>query len=186
VVIDPEKAAGRREIVDSCPYGAIYWNGERSLAQKCTGCVHLLEDGWTETRCTQVCPTEALRFLRATDEEMIERAAAEGLEAYRPETVPRARVFYKNLPRYTMAFLAAGVAYADTDECAAGARATLAFAGSTVGEAVAGTFGDFFIDKLETGKTYMLTIEAPGYKPASMTVDFDASTNLGTILLEAG
>jgi Fe-S-cluster-containing dehydrogenase component len=186
VVIDPQKAAGRREIVDSCPYGAIYWNDESKLAQKCTGCIHLLEDGWTDTRCTQVCPTEALKFLWATDEEMAARAAEEGLEAYRPELAPKARVFYKNLHRYTRAFVAAGVVYGDTDECAAGAVATLALAGANVGEAVAGTFGDFYIDKLETGKRYTLTIGAPGYRPIAMTVDLETSTNLGTIVLQAG
>ena len=56
VIIDPEKAKGRREIVESCPYGAIYWNEEEQLAQKCTGCAHLIDEGWTQTRCSQGCP----------------------------------------------------------------------------------------------------------------------------------
>ena len=29
--------------VDACPYGAIYYNSSRNLAQKCTGCAHLLD-----------------------------------------------------------------------------------------------------------------------------------------------
>ena len=28
VIIDPVKAKGQKQIVDSCPYGAIFWNEE--------------------------------------------------------------------------------------------------------------------------------------------------------------
>ena len=31
VIIDPVKAKGRKEIVASCPYSAIYWNEDLSL-----------------------------------------------------------------------------------------------------------------------------------------------------------
>ena len=37
VVIDPAKAKGQRAIMDACPMGAIYWNEELNLPQKCTG-----------------------------------------------------------------------------------------------------------------------------------------------------
>ena len=60
VLIDPEKAKDRKEIVDTCPYGAIWWNQETATPQKCTFCVHLLEDGWQQPRCVQACPTDAL------------------------------------------------------------------------------------------------------------------------------
>ena len=89
----------------ACPYGAIYWNEEKGLAQKCTGCAHLLEAGWAETRCSQVCPTEALRARAGpTEAERIEaaRAAAEGLERIPPglSSAQGQRVFYKNLHRW--------------------------------------------------------------------------------------
>ncbi|HEY5167919.1 MAG TPA: 4Fe-4S dicluster domain-containing protein, partial [Thermoleophilia bacterium] len=70
VIIDPVKAKGRKEIVASCPYSAIYWNEEKELAQKCTGCAHLLDDGWTETRCSQVCPTEAIKLVIAEEDDV--------------------------------------------------------------------------------------------------------------------
>ena len=82
------KAKGRTEIVDTCPYGAIYWNEEAQVPQKCTGCAHLMDQGWTETRCTQVCPTEAMKLVRADDAEMKRLVAAEGLEIYRPSWAP--------------------------------------------------------------------------------------------------
>ena len=75
VIIDPVKAKGHRELVNTCPYGAIWWNEEAQVAQKCTGCAHLIDAGWTETRCSQVCPTDAIKFYLANDEEMARIAA---------------------------------------------------------------------------------------------------------------
>ena len=45
VIIDPEKAAGRKDIIKSCPYGAVWWNEEKNIPQKCTMCAHLLDEG---------------------------------------------------------------------------------------------------------------------------------------------
>ena len=61
VIIDPEKAKGQKAIADACPYGAIYWNEGLDLAQKCTGCAQLVDNGKTP-RCVDVCPTEAILF----------------------------------------------------------------------------------------------------------------------------
>lgn len=184
VIIDPVKAKGRREIVDTCPYGAIYWNEEASLPQKCTGCVHLLEDGWTETRCSQVCPTGAIKLVLASDEEMERRAAEEGLQVYRPEWGTRPRVYYKNLFRWEKVFVAASVAFADTDECAEGARALVLNSGKLVGEAVANNFGEFVVDGLEPGGQYEVQVEFPGYRCHVVSVTLKESLNLGLIALE--
>ena len=51
VIIDPEKATGRNDLVELCPHGAVTWNAQLDLPQKCTGCAHLLDDGWTVPRC---------------------------------------------------------------------------------------------------------------------------------------
>ena len=51
VIIHPEKSKGQREILESCPYGCIFWNGELDIPQKCTFCAHLLDQGWKEPRC---------------------------------------------------------------------------------------------------------------------------------------
>ena len=50
VIVDPEKARGLRELVEACPYGAIYYNEGLDLPQKCTGCAHLVDAG-------EGCPT---------------------------------------------------------------------------------------------------------------------------------
>src|SRR5665648_646030 len=67
VLIDPVRTKGMRDLPASCPYGVIWWDEERELPQKCTLCAHLLDQGWHDTRCTQVCPTGALRLVDASD-----------------------------------------------------------------------------------------------------------------------
>ena len=36
VIIDPVKAKGRKDLVGSCPYGAIWWNEEKQVHPKTT------------------------------------------------------------------------------------------------------------------------------------------------------
>ncbi len=57
VMIDPKKAKGQKDLVSKCPYRRIYWNEQENVAQKCTFCAHLLDDGWKEPRCVEACPT---------------------------------------------------------------------------------------------------------------------------------
>jgi len=184
VIIDPLKAKGHPEILDTCPYGAIYWNEEAQVPQKCTGCAHLMDEGWTETRCSQVCPTDAIKLVLAEDSEMAAKAEAEGLEAYQAALGTSPRVYYKNLHRWEKAFLGASVIYKDTDECAEGVKATVASSGTTVGEGLTNNYGDFVVDELEPGAAYTLTLSAPGCKPLTREVTLAASLNLGQLFLE--
>jgi Fe-S-cluster-containing dehydrogenase component len=184
VLIDPEKAAGRREIVDSCAYGAIYWNEEKNVAQKCTGCAHLMDAGWKEPRCAQVCPTGALKAVLADDEEMAKLAAEEQLERYRAELGTKPRVYIKNLYRWNKAFLAGNIVFGDTDECAAGASVRISRSGQPVAETAADEFGDFMVEKLETGDEYEVSVDAAGYQPASVPVKLRKSLNMGSVVLK--
>ena len=60
VVIDPEKAKGREDIAEK--FEGVYWNAELNIPQGCTGCAHLLDDGWTVPRCVDACAVGGLRF----------------------------------------------------------------------------------------------------------------------------
>jgi Fe-S-cluster-containing dehydrogenase component len=185
VLIDPEKAKGQKEILQTCPYGAIWWNEEEAVPQKCTFCVHLLEDGWKQPRCVQACPTGAMRVIRVEDSEMCKIKKSDELEVYQPRFKTKPRVYYRNLYRYTKCFIAGNVALGDTDECAEGARIALS---KTPQEAVAGTvtnnYGDFQIDNLdENSGRYSLEITHTGYKKQKLSVDLKTSVNLGTIIL---
>ena len=76
VIIDPDKARGRKEITNSCPYGVIWWNEQEQLAQKWNFDAHLLDQGHSQLRAEQVCPTGVFQSLKAEDHEM-ERIAEE-------------------------------------------------------------------------------------------------------------
>lgn len=184
VIIDPIKAKGHPEIVKTCPYEVIYWNEEAQVAQKCTGCAHLIDEGWKDTRCSQVCPTEAIRLVMADDIEMEELVAAEGLEVLQPDLGAKPRVYYKNLHLWTKAFVAGKVVFGDTDECAAGTVVTVDQDGRLIGEAVAGIFGDFYVDRLEPDGVYTVTLAAPGYAPSGRTVRLDQNSDMGTVVLD--
>ena len=185
VIIDPEKAKGQKDLVKSCPYGAIWWNADKAAPQKCTFCVHLLEEGWKEPRCVQACPTGALEAVYAEDAEMQKRVKDEGLEAYMPKLKTKPRVYYKNLYRYTHCFIGGSVALQDKNECAEGARVTLSNgSGKAIQETVANNYGDFKFDGLEENSgSYELEVSYPGYKTLKQRVDLKLSVNVGTVFL---
>ena len=77
VLIDPVKAKGRKELVDACPYGHIWWNEELQLPQAWPFDAHLIDQGWQQTRGQQSCPTGAMRAIKVEDEEMARMAREE-------------------------------------------------------------------------------------------------------------
>ena len=186
VIIDPVRAKGRKEILDTCPYGVIWWNEEQEIPQKCTFCVHLLEDGWQAPRCVQACPTGALRIVHAGDSEMGRLVEAEELEVYKPDYQTEPRVYYTNLYRYTGCFIAGSVALKDVDECAEGAQITLMrLTGGITHSAETNNYGDFKIDGLERESgEYSLNIAYPGYQPQELNVILDESINVGVLHLQ--
>ncbi len=74
VIIDPDKCRGNQLCLSACPYeGVIFFNDDLNIAQKCTFCAHLLDKGWTETRCSDACPTGAFTFGDEDDPEIKEK-----------------------------------------------------------------------------------------------------------------
>lgn len=186
VIIDPEKAKGRREIISTCPYGAIWWNDEHRVAQKWIFDAHLLDQGWKEPRCVQACPTGALRAVKIEDSAMRELARREGLEWLRPEFGTRPRVYYRNLYRYTKCFISGGVVgdLNNRMECIEGASVYLFGENGQVAEAITDVFGDFKFDKLEPGSgRYRVTASHSKYGSAALEVDLGESCYVGQVTL---
>lgn len=184
VIIDPEKARGRKDIVDSCPYGAVFWNEDVLVPQKCTLCAHLLDQGWETPRCVQVCPTGALTFMDA--EVQSDFTVRDGnTEVYKPEFNTSPRIYYQNLHLFTRAFIAGNAAVQETDECAVGADvALLDAAGEKMAETTTNEYGDFKFHNLEKNSgPYKLVVEKPGYESLEMIVKVEAGLNVGTIFL---
>ena len=186
VIIDPEKARGQKDIVASCPYGVIWWNEEKNVAQKCTFCAHLLDEGWKEPRCVQSCPTGALRAVKAEDTQMAQMVKDEGLEVLNPEYKTAPRVYYQNLYRFLKCFIGGTVAVEvnGVTDCAEGARVTLLKDGEKLGEAVTDNYGDFKFDNLqENSGRYRLEVVYKDRKKQTLEVDLTTSKNLGTIMV---
>lgn len=199
VMIDSEKAKGDRALVDSCPYGAIWWNEEAGIAQKCIFCAHLLDaPDWAPrtTRCAHTCPTDAMKTYLVEPEEMQRMIAEDHLEAYLPELGTKPHTLYRNLYRFTKSFVSAGV-LVDGD-CFEGATVTLhseegGIACTPSGAGVADPrdtsvlatrttdcFGEFKFDGLSNGR-YRLEIDAGGRKHSAAVSIQGESMNLGFI-----
>ncbi len=211
VIIDPTVCRGSHNCIEACPYpGVIFFNEDLQIAQKCTFCAHLLDQGWSETRCSEVCPTGAFTFGDEDEPRMKELIAQ--AEVLRPELGTKPRVYYIGLPRM---FVAGCVYDPEADEILEGALVTLTPAGSAGGAAVpvndglsgglAGPtleapgpepaapartmatdeFGDFWIEGLDQG-TYSVLIEKEGYTPIELgPVAVDKDLNLGDLPMHA-
>ena len=177
VIIDPERCAGNRNCNDACPYGVIYFNRSLNISQKCTFCAHLLDKGWKEPRCVDVCPTGALTF--GNEEEMSE-LIKKG-EILLPEVKAKPRVYYIGLPKR---FIAGAVYDQKKDECLEGAKITLK--DDKTGKTCVTTsddFGDFWVEDLEDS-TFSLRIEKDGYHTKEIrSIRTETDVNLGDIEL---
>lgn len=184
VLIDPIKSKGREDIVEACPYGAIWWNEEKQVPQHWFFDAHLLDAGWQEPRCVTVCATNALKAVKVEDEEMQRLITQDELKPLRPDLETRPRVHYKNLWRYTKAFIA-GTVSTERDgvvDCLAGATVVLRRDGQTIAEQHTDKFGDFKFDRLEAdGSAYEVEITADGYTASAREVILDDTKNMGEV-----
>jgi Fe-S-cluster-containing dehydrogenase component len=185
VLIDPEKAKGRRDLVEACPYGHIWWNEEFQVPQAWPFDAHLIDDGWQQTRGHQSCPTGAMRAITLEDADMARLAAEEGLEVIRPELGTKPRVYYRNLWRYSKCFIGGSIS-AEADgvvDCVEAAQVRLLKDGAQVAEMASDNYGDFKFDKLDEGSgKYTVEISANG-RSKTVEAELGASVNLGEIRL---
>ena len=181
VIIDPDQCRGRRNCVDACPYGDIYFNSDLNIAQKCTMCAHILDgEGGSEVpkvpRCVDICPTGTRTFGEEEDlKDLIDQA-----EILKPETNAKPRVYYIGLPKR---FVAGAVYDPEEDECLEGATVTLTGEHGNKSTVETDYFGDFWLKDLELG-TYSLFIEKDGYHSQEIRdINTEKDINVGDIKL---
>jgi len=164
VLIDPLKAEGDRSLQGACPYGAVAWNEEKGLPQKCTLCAHLLDAGEAAPRCVEACPNGTLRFGDLAD------AGSEVslLVKTVPELAGQGGVvrYYNNPGRFV-----AGSVYLSESEVAEGAEVLLLENGETVSAARTNGFGDFKFTRLPEGRQYEVRISYEGRAPLTLQAD---------------
>ena len=169
VIIDPEKAVGQKQIADACPVGAVYWNAELDIPQKCTMCAELLDDpdypGF-EPRCVEACPNQALVFGDLADPESNISKLIAANEVTQLECLGDmgSSVVHLNIPKR---FLAGTVAYPEElEEVCIGAKVKL------TNEATGETYetetnwaGDWDVEGLPKNAKFTVDICFDGFKP---------------------
>ena len=150
VIIDPDKARGRKDIVKACPYKAIVWNDALQLPQIWIFDAHLLDQGWSRPRCQQSCPTDVFETVKLDDTAMAEKARREGLKVLRPNLGTKPRVWYSGLERWETCFVGGSVSVeaGGVVECVTDAAVALYVGNRQVAETVSDGFGDFRFDGL--------------------------------------
>ena len=185
VLIDPVEAKGRKDLVEACPYGHIWWNDELNIPQAWPFDAHLLDAGWSQTRGQLSCPTGAMRAIKVDDDEMQQVARSQDLEVMRGELKTKPRVYYRNLWRYTKCFISGSVSTAKDGiiECVEGANVQLVRNKNVVMETTSDNFGDFKFDRLdENSGPYGVIVSMNGKKRA-IEVLLGPSVDVGDVRL---
>ncbi len=185
VIIDPVKSKGRKDLVESCPHGQIWWNEELQIPQAWTFDAHLLDQGWQHTRGQQACPTGAMRAIKVEDDEMTRIAREQELEVLNPEAATLPRVYYRNLWRYSKCFIGGSVS-AEADgvvDCVEGAAVRLLKDGAVIATAATDNYGDFKFDRLDEGSgRYTVEISGLG-RSKTVEATLGTSRSLGEVRL---
>lgn len=177
IYIDPTSCTGCMECIPYCPYDAVFANTDSHIAQKCSGCAHLLDDGWAVPRCVESCSTEALRFGDETDFND-EIAAASVLK---PEAGTSPHFYFLNLP---MRFITGEIYDEEADEVLIGVEVTLV--NNETEDYISVTsddFGDFWFVQVDPAQ-YTLYAEAEGYLTRVVEADvINQDLNVGAIAM---
>ena len=163
VIIDPSKCDGCKSCIDACPYGVIFFNDDRNICQKCTLCIHRLEEG-KEPACVDACPSSV--FIFGEESKILEEVKKRGAKWMHPEYKAEPKVFYTGLPSVSLAGHMIGE-QSLMDVPNANITVTDTKTGASV-STKSNVAGNFLTDNLKLDATYSVKIECPGYLPKTL------------------
>lgn len=194
VIIDPEKSKGQKEIQEACPIGAIFWNEELEIPQKCTMCAELLDDPdylsylgdpkLKKPRCVEACPNHALIFgdLDDPDSEINKVIASNRITQLEALEGKETNVVHLNIPTV---FLAGTVYYpmADEEVCIGANVKVTCPETKESWTTETNDFGDWEIEWLPKNKNMDIEITFDGYEPISYKACTDTDHYVGMAYL---
>ena len=62
ILVDADKCTGCKACMAACPYDARFVDPQSGTVDKCTFCVHRIENGPPTTACQETCPTQSIYF----------------------------------------------------------------------------------------------------------------------------
>lgn len=62
ILVDADKCTGCKACMAACHYGARFVDPRSGTVDKCTFCVHRIENGTPTTACQETCPTQSIYF----------------------------------------------------------------------------------------------------------------------------
>lgn len=180
VWIDPAICTGCGDCQEACPYDVIYINEELNLAQKCTGCAHLVDAG-LQPRCVDICPHGAILFGDAKT--LLKQAKGDKPhEAYHAEYQTEPLVRWNGLPKPRVAGAVIDVA---SDEVITDATITARdLIKDTSVTVQSDAFGEFWIRDLATARKYRIEITKKGYQDFHAILTINGDQDLGTVFLQ--
>lgn len=158
ILFDPEKCAGDEDLKEAVEgIEGVYYNDDLRIPQACTGCAHLIDNGWDVPRCVDACATEAIKFGELDDLDL--EGAVQLSEG--------SHVYYKNYPKR----FCAGLAFdAKAREVVIGADVELLLDGEIVAKTVTDDFGDYLFDQIEPD-SYVVRVVAEGFEAVELCAD---------------
>jgi Fe-S-cluster-containing dehydrogenase component len=96
VLVNPNKCSGCKACIVACPYGARFVDPRTGTVDKCTLCVHRLENGISTTSCQETCPTASIVVGDLDDpaSELSRLLATREHEVLQPELGTEPMVYY--------------------------------------------------------------------------------------------
>lgn len=177
VLIDPELSKKAENLPRTCPHGMIIRDEKTNVSHIWNFDAHLLDNGWKEPRCTQACPTGALKAVQCSDDEMDRMAQAENLKTFPTAKSVRSRLHYKNAYRLTTDMISGTVLYLNNGQkdCAETTNVTLLSEDGEIDRVTTDGFGEFFF--VSVPKTEMnLQLKIQKHDGGAHIVDVDRDT----------